>query len=138
MVCVAIRPDVRVVDGEIISRNGASQTGMCSFANRSSPVVGSTAKKFVQQITSAPADVTASPKQPDLENIEESGTWIALKLLKGNILNFTVQTDEDPRKVTLGYLAHEVRTFDACVSARCRIAGDHTSNGFEHIHTNRS
>jgi len=74
-------------------------------------------KTFVEQITGALADV-AVPPAPDATTTEESsGTWIALKLLKGNVQNISAQTEEEPRKVTLLYLAHEVGTFDACVTA---------------------
>ncbi len=46
----------------------------------------SDSKRFVEQITSALAGVTVPPDPLDPRS-EDFGTWIALKLLKGNILN---------------------------------------------------
>jgi hypothetical protein len=73
-------------------------------------------KTFVQQITSALHSITL-PQAPDVtRSVEDYGTWNALTLLKGNVL-VSAQTAQDPRQAILLYLAHEVRTFDACVLA---------------------
>lgn len=66
-------------------------------------------KTFVQQMTSALADV----QLPD----ETQDNFVAVKLLKGNLTNLLQQTEKDPREMVLWYLNHMTGVFDGCVSA---------------------
>jgi len=66
-------------------------------------------KTFVQQMTSALADV----QLPD----ETQDNFVAVKLIKGNLTNLLQQTEKDPREMALWYLNHMTGVFDGCLSA---------------------